>query len=131
MGVLFEIFPNRSAITTSTRDAGSSRIASLLGEDEPLARRLEQTGARIASGTWPSAEKGRARIEHAVAATLAGMRDWVSRRALRQFPGCFVTTPENRQRELAELIGAQPSERQWHQIAMLEAIPQPGNNPRS
>ena len=38
-------------------------------------------------------------------AALAGVRDWVARRALRQFPGCFVTTPENRQRELANFIG--------------------------
>ena len=101
MGVLFEIFPNRSAITTSTRDAGSSRIASLLGEDEPLARRLEQTGARIASGTWPSAEKGRARIEHAVAATLAGMR----REARVALADTADSAPELRtERELARAL---------------------------
>jgi glycosyltransferase involved in cell wall biosynthesis len=39
-------------------------------------------------------------------ATLAGVRDWVARRALRDFPGCFVTTPENRQRELADFLDA-------------------------
>ena len=39
-------------------------------------------------------------------ATLAGVRDWVARRALRDFPGCFVTTPENRQRELADFLEA-------------------------
>ena len=101
MGVLFEIFPNRSAITTSTRDAGGSRIASLLGEDEPLARRLEQTGARIASGTWPSAEKGRARIEHAVAAILAGMR----REARVALADTADSAPELRtERELARAL---------------------------
>jgi glycosyltransferase involved in cell wall biosynthesis len=39
-------------------------------------------------------------------ARLAGVRDWVARRALREFPGVFVTTPENRQRELADFLGA-------------------------
>jgi glycosyltransferase involved in cell wall biosynthesis len=38
-------------------------------------------------------------------AVLAGVRDWVARRSLREFPGAFVTTPENRQRELADFLG--------------------------
>jgi glycosyltransferase involved in cell wall biosynthesis len=42
---------------------------------------------------------------HYLRATLAGVRDWVARRALRDFPGTFVTTPENRKRELADFLG--------------------------
>jgi glycosyltransferase involved in cell wall biosynthesis len=42
-------------------------------------------------------------------AVLAAVRDWVSRRALRNFPGRLVTTPENRRRELAGFLG--PPER--------------------
>jgi glycosyltransferase involved in cell wall biosynthesis len=38
-------------------------------------------------------------------AALAFPRDFISRRALRAFPGLLVTTPEARQRDLAEFIG--------------------------
>ena len=38
-------------------------------------------------------------------AVLAGPRDFVSRRALRAFPGMFATTPESRVRDLAEFLG--------------------------
>ena len=38
-------------------------------------------------------------------AALAWPRDFISRRALRAFPGLFVTTPEARQRDLAEFLG--------------------------
>ena len=36
----------------------------------------------------------------------AGLRDFVSRRALRRFPGPLVTTPGSRERDLAEFIGS-------------------------
>ena len=38
-------------------------------------------------------------------AALAGPRDFVSRRALRRFPGLLVTTPGSRERDLAGFIG--------------------------
>ena len=38
-------------------------------------------------------------------AAQAGWRDFVSRHALRRFPGLLVTTPGSRQRDLAEFIG--------------------------
>jgi glycosyltransferase involved in cell wall biosynthesis len=39
-------------------------------------------------------------------AALAWPRDFVSRRALRSFPGLLVTTPGARQRDLAEFVGS-------------------------
>ena len=41
-------------------------------------------------------------------AKLAAPRDFVSRRALRQYPGLLVTVLENRQRDLAEFLGDSP-----------------------
>ena len=38
-------------------------------------------------------------------AAQAGLRDFVSRRALRRFPGLLVTTPGSRERDLAEFVG--------------------------
>lgn len=38
-------------------------------------------------------------------ASLAGPRDFVSRRALRKFPGLLVTTPGSREQDLAEFLG--------------------------
>ncbi len=41
-------------------------------------------------------------------AKLAAPRDFVSRRALREYPGLLVTVLENRQRDLAEFLGDSP-----------------------
>lgn len=38
-------------------------------------------------------------------ARLASLRDFTARRALRGFPGVFVTTPESRRRDLARFLG--------------------------
>ena len=38
-------------------------------------------------------------------ASQAGLRDFVSRRALRRFPGLLVTTPGSRERDLAGFVG--------------------------
>ena len=38
-------------------------------------------------------------------ASQAGLRDFVSRRALRKFPGLLVTTPGSRERDLADFVG--------------------------
>lgn len=38
-------------------------------------------------------------------AQFAAVRDFIARRALRQFPGAFVTTPESRRRDLAGFLG--------------------------
>lgn len=38
-------------------------------------------------------------------AQFATIRDFTARRALRRFPGLFVTTPESRQRDLADFLG--------------------------
>ncbi len=39
-------------------------------------------------------------------ASQAALRDFVSRRALRKFPGLLVTTPGSRERDLAEFVGS-------------------------
>ena len=41
-------------------------------------------------------------------AKLAAPRDFVSRRALREYPGLLVTVLENRQRDLTDFLGASP-----------------------
>jgi glycosyltransferase involved in cell wall biosynthesis len=38
-------------------------------------------------------------------AQFAAPRDFIARRALRRFPGLFVTTPESRRRDLADFLG--------------------------
>ena len=53
-------------------------------------------------------------------AALAGLRDFVSRRALRSFPGPLVTTPGSRQRDLIDFVGSPQRVR-----AVLNGVPIP------
>jgi len=53
-------------------------------------------------------------------ASMAAPRDFVSRRALRRFPGLLVTTPGSRERDLAEFVGSQERVR-----TVLNGVPIP------
>ena len=53
-------------------------------------------------------------------AAQAALRDFVSRRALRKFPGLLVTTPGSRERDLAEFVGGEKRVR-----TVLNGVPIP------
>ena len=53
-------------------------------------------------------------------AAQAGLRDFVSRRALRTFPGPLVTTPGSREQDLAEFVGSKERVR-----TVLNGVPIP------
>ena len=53
-------------------------------------------------------------------AAQAALRDFVSRRALRKFPGLLVTTPGSRERDLADFIGSKKRVR-----TVLNGVPIP------
>ena len=53
-------------------------------------------------------------------ARAAGLRDWAAIGRLRRFPGCFVTTPASRARQLRELLGPSPPV-----VNLLNGVPLP------